>query len=155
MAVTLHRVRNGATYAGETDLKVMTCPVCGVVYAIPARLQENAYDRGHGEIQWFCCNGHQLGYHGKSEAEIAREKTEAALVREQATRDLLAHTERSLRSQKGATTKAKKRHASGVCPCCERSFVQLRRHMAAKHADYLAEHGIEPETSALSEEGKP
>lgn len=42
------------------------------------------------------------------------------------------------------TTRAKKRAATGTCPCCGRSFVQLRRHMAAKHPDHLAEHGITP-----------
>lgn len=137
---TLNRVRDGLTYAGFTDLKVMTCPICGVVYAIPAALQANAYKRGEGKIQWFCCNGHQLGYHGDSEAErqlkIMRERARMASARADADRDLRIHTEAQLRSQKGATTKARKRHAAALCPCCNRSFVQLKRHMDTQHPSY-------------------
>jgi hypothetical protein len=56
-------------------------------------------------------------------------------------------TERRLRAQKGATTRAKKRAVAATCPCCGRSFSQLRRHMAAKHPEALAEHGIAPDTT--------
>lgn len=140
MSTTLRRVREGYTYAGDTDLEVLTCPVCGVTYGIPSAMQRNAYDKGEGAIQWFCPNGHQLGYHGPSEAQKAREKAENqarwAEQRLKAERDLRAHTERQLAAQKGQTTKARKRAAAALCPCCNRSFVQLRRHMEAKHPDY-------------------
>lgn len=136
MTYTLNRVRDGLTYAGETDLTVMTCPICGVTYAIPARMQQMAYDRGEGNIQWFCCNGHKLGYHGDSEATKERNLRESAQRRAQAERDLREHTEHKLRAQKGATTKAKKRHAAGVCPCCNRTFQQVACHMASQHPDY-------------------
>ena len=131
---------SGFTYSGDTDLIIMTCPVCGVTYAIPATLQANAISKGQGKIQWFCCNGHQLGYHGKSDAEKRAEDAEAratrASQRADATRDLLKDTENRLRAQKGATTKAKKRHAAALCPCCNRSFVQLRRHLETQHPEY-------------------
>jgi hypothetical protein len=61
-----------------------------------------------------------------------------ARERAQAERDLREDTERRLSAQKGATTRAKKRHAAAVCPCCNRSFVQLRRHMENKHPGYVA-----------------
>jgi hypothetical protein len=145
----LQRVKDGYTYAADLDLIIMTCPDCGVVYAIPRTLQANAYKAGNRRITWYCPNGHDLGYNGKSEEEKRAERAEAALERTrqqaQAEHDLRRDTERRLRAQKGATTRAKRRHASGTCPCCSRSFVQLKRHMAAKHPDYLAEHGIEPQ----------
>jgi hypothetical protein len=153
----LQRVTDGYTYTGDTDLKVMTCPICGVTYAIPATLQKNAYDKGKRSIVWFCPNGHELGYNGPSEEEKARKDAEAALerarLRANAERDLREDTERRLRAQKAATTRAKRRHAAGTCPCCARSFVQLKRHMAAKHPDYLAEHGIAPEPDERAERG--
>ena len=136
MVTILRRVRDGYTYAGESDLAVITCPVCGITYAIPERLRSNAQAKGEGAIQWFCPNGHQLGFHGASEAELEKQARVRAERRAQAERDLREHTEHRLRAQKGATTKARKRHAAGVCPCCSRSFVQLRRHMETKHPDY-------------------
>ncbi len=33
-------------------------------------------------------------------------------------------------------TKVKKRAANGVCPCCNRTFSDLARHMKAKHPDF-------------------
>lgn len=146
MSGVLNRVRDGHTYAGNTDLVVMTCPACGVTYAIPRVLQQAAQEAGDRKITWCCPNGHDLGYNGPSEAAERAERAEADRdwyrQRHQAERDLREHTEHRLRAQKAATTRAKKRHAAGVCPCCNRSFVQLKRHMATQHSDYLAEHGL-------------
>lgn len=136
MSVVLSRVQDGCTYRGGLDLRVMTCPVCGVTYAIPLGMQQNARDRGEGKIQWYCPNGHQLGYHGPSEAARERERAQRAERRANAERDLRADTERRLTAQKGATTRAKKRAAAAVCPRCNRTFSQLARHMATKHPDY-------------------
>lgn len=137
---TLQRVRDGHVYAGDTDLIVMSCPDCGVTYAIPQTLQRNAYERGERKITWFCPNGHSLGYSGPSELTKERDRALAqakrATDRANAERDLREHTEHKLRAQKGATTKARKRHAAGVCPCCQRSFENVRRHMATKHPDF-------------------
>jgi hypothetical protein len=135
MSFVLSRVQEGYTYKGDPDLKVMTCPICGVTYAIPLLMQQHAHERGERRIQWYCPNGHQLGY-GPSEAARQRERAEREQHRANAERDLRADTERRLIAQRGATTRAKKRAAAAVCPCCHRSFSQLRRHMASKHPDY-------------------
>lgn len=136
----LHRVTQGFTYAGDTDLIVMTCPTCGVSYAMPYTMQQNAFNKGERAIVWYCPNGHELGYNGPSEEQRARERAEAkarrATERANAERDLRIDTEHRLRAQKGATTRAKKRHANGICPCCNRSFANVRRHMETQHPDY-------------------
>lgn len=140
MGTVTHRVEQGYTYAGDTDLVGMVCPLCGVTYAIPLRLQENAHKRGEGKIQWYCPNGHQLGYHGQGDAErraaTAERRLRDARERLRAEQDLRVDTERRLSAQRGATTRAKKRHAAGVCPVCSRSFKQLRTHVAKQHPDY-------------------
>lgn len=51
-------------------------------------------------------------------------------------KSLVRTKEAQRRAEKGAKTKAKQRHAAGVCPCCTRSFKQLRRHMASQHPEY-------------------
>lgn len=45
-------------------------------------------------------------------------------------------TKQELTTTKGQLTKTKKRLAGGVCPCCNRSFVSLAKHMANQHPDY-------------------
>lgn len=146
MATVLRRVRDGATYAGETDLAVMTCPICGITYAIPKRLRDTAYDRGKREITWYCPNGHDLGYNGPSEQERAEQKAKREGDRAARLQARLDQTESALRAQKGRATRFKndrdrerKRVAAGVCPCCNRTFQDLARHMAGQHPDFAPE----------------
>lgn len=44
-----------------------------------------------------------------------------------------------MHAARGQVTRLKNRAAAGVCPCCNRTFHQLVRHMAAKHPDFAAE----------------
>lgn len=64
---------------------------------------------------------------------------------EQAHREAAQHQSRAF---KGVVTKLKKRAANGVCPCCNRTFVDLARHMAGKHPTFLAEE-ILPEGATV------
>lgn len=57
----------------------------------------------------------------------------------------LANREEDLRAAKaahavtkGKLTKTRNRIAKGVCPCCNRSFVNLGKHMAGQHPDFGA-----------------
>lgn len=144
---TLIRVKDGYTYAGDTDLKILTCPCCGVTYAIPLRLQENAFNKGEFKIMWHCPNGHELGYEGKGEDEkrIERAEKQAKYAADRAARlaSELEQERAHARAQKGRATRFKndrdrerKRTAAGVCPCCNRSFQNLARHMKGQHPEF-------------------
>jgi hypothetical protein len=124
------------TYSGQ--LVVLSC-WCGIRHAVPSQLrnhQQSQQDNGEHPDSIYCPLGHQHvpsgeGKAAKLERRLQREREERARVtaeREQA--------EASARAYKGSATKARKRAAAALCPCCNRSFVQLRRHMAAKHPDY-------------------
>lgn len=128
------------TLTYEGTLTVTSC-WCGVRMAIPSSLYREARDNGQSV---YCPLGHTFVW---SETEVDRQRKRAeqaegnlqrARERAQAERDLREDTERRLSAQKGATTRAKRRHAAALCPCCNRSFVQLRRHMENKHPDYVA-----------------
>jgi hypothetical protein len=54
-------------------------------------------------------------------------------------RELREAAERSAAAAKGNVTKLRKRAAAGVCPCCNRTFLALQKHMAHKHPDFRAE----------------
>ncbi len=56
-----------------------------------------------------------------------------------------AHQRRKAAAARGQLTKTKKRIAKGICPCCNRSFVNLERHMTGQHPDYApgAASGVE------------
>jgi hypothetical protein len=116
-------------YSGE--LLVETC-WCGIRHAIPAELrghQLRQYENGQTPVIIYCPLGHP--YVPAGEPEVERLRRIAKLQGE-----ARAQAEASARAYKGAATRARKRSAVATCPCCNRSFVQLRRHLATKHPDY-------------------
>lgn len=123
-------------YSGE--LTVVKC-WCGMRHAVPAELddlQDRQHDNGRTQVAIYCPLGHQ--HERAGEGEAARLERQLQTERDRAAR-LAAERDQiqaSLTAQKGATTRARKRAAAAVCPCCKRSFVQLRRHMATKHPGY-------------------
>lgn len=134
----------GETFAGYTRLVVESCGVCGVMFAIPEPMK-NACLRDHSREFW-CPNGHNVHYIGKTEAEKLREKLERETSRAgrlAAERDQARASERA---QRGAATRARnerdrlnRRVAHGVCPCCGRTVKQLARHMETKHPGFVVE----------------
>lgn len=141
----LRRVDEGSTYACETDLTVMVCPWagCSITYAIPERLRADSQRAGNRLISWYCPNGHSVTYPGLSEEEqlkrdLERERTRAGRLASE--RD---QARASARAQRAAATRARnqrdkerKRVGNGVCPCCNRSFANLQRHMTTKHPEH-------------------
>jgi hypothetical protein len=89
--------------------------------------------------RFYCPTGHGLSYNQLSEAERLRKRlalTEGQLTH---TRDQLQATEYQRRAQKGQNTRMKNRIAAGVCPCCNRSFKDLHRHMTGQHPEFAHE----------------
>jgi hypothetical protein len=50
---------------------------------------------------------------------------------------------RSKAAYKGQLTKVRRKVANGSCPCCNRHFENLQRHMQTKHPEYVAESNEE------------
>ena len=125
------------TFTGT--LTITHCGVCQIPHAIPAELYEDRLNNGG---DWWCPNGHKLHFittksqEMKAELAAERRRRERSEARETSVRDQLGATERSLRGHKAAKTRIKNRIAAGVCPCCSRSFQDVRRHMVGQHPDY-------------------
>ena len=92
---------------------------------------------------FHCPAGHNQHFTQKDTLE----KKNASLARQVAqerkrTNDALAeaaHFRKSRDGMKGALSKSKKkleRVKEGVCPCCNRSFVNLARHMKGQHPEF-------------------
>ena len=124
------------TYVGNL---VTTSCWCGIHLAIPEDLYRIAR-RNKGKAVW-CPLGHEFIFSNTTEEQLAQARKEAADARrrEEATRSLLQHEERSHAATRGHVTRKKKelsRVKAGICPCCTRHFVNLERHMATKHKGY-------------------
>lgn len=105
-------------------------------------LHETALSRS-GQ-NWHCLWGHPQHFTpGKTLLEKMTEERDELkrranrLFQEQAR--LIEEREaadRRTAAAKGRVTRLKNRAAAGVCPCCNRTFQQLARHMAAKHPTF-------------------
>lgn len=119
-----------------TNYSLKTCPICGVHYAVDELVdnykrsaEKNDKDRG-----WYCPNGHYLVY-TESECDKQRRRAERAEQERARLEDelLLSHQ----REQK-----LKRRAAAAVCPCCNRSFSNVSRHIRHMHPTFIAENVI-------------
>lgn len=122
-------------------LVVMTC-WCGINHAVPEDLrayQMRCHNDGRKVPDIHCPLGHGHVPAGRPEHEVLAERLEQEQRRAGRLAAQRDQAEASARAYKGAATKARKRAGAGVCPCCKRSFQQLRRHMASKHPDFDAE----------------
>ena len=111
---------------------VVACQNCHVEFAI--RPSHDASLRKHGD-DFYCPNGHTLTY-GEGEADKLRRERDRLKQRLAQKDDTIQHLEGSIAAHKGQITKLKNRASKGVCPCCNRTFQNLARHMKTKHPDY-------------------
>lgn len=120
-------------------LAVIECCSCHCFFGMSKDMYERARDDGTS----FCCpNGHSQSY-TKNEVTRLREQVnrlthqveqrEAAILDVQAQRN---HERARAIVYRGHVTRIKNRVAKGVCPCCQRTFCNLARHMETKHPDY-------------------
>lgn len=119
----------------------INCGQCGGTYAINERFRKQREVYGDG---WHCpycqCS---WGYFTnsenarlKKEIEDEKKRTQAALARanEAAVRAAQATADAAAADRK--LKRHLKRTVAGVCPCCNRTFQQLQRHMKTKHPDF-------------------
>lgn len=125
------------------------CIECFVKFGVPVGFSAR---RQSDKKSFYCPNGHSMAYTQsesdrlKAQLQAQQQATRAAeerAAREERWRIQANETsralERRLAAQKGVTTRMRNRVAAGVCPCCNRSFENLRRHMSTKHKGFVAE----------------
>lgn len=109
-----------------------SCGECGVAFALTQAFEDARRRDGKN---FYCPNGHSRVYR---ETELDRVKK--TLERERQMRE--AADSRAAKAERDATTiskahrKMRTRVMNGVCPCCNRSFENLRRHMHDQHPEF-------------------
>lgn len=121
------------TYAYTSTFTVMECAACHMDFGVP-EFFERARRGDHGTFH--CPAGHSNYYPGKSESESLREQLDASRSIAKRERDRRERAERQRAAARGQVTKIKRRVGRGVCPCCNRSFADLGRHMSGQHPEF-------------------
>lgn len=118
-------------------LKPEQCCVCGVWFAMPNNLVKQR--RRDGEL-FYCPVGHEQYFTDAEDKQKEIEHLKNALANQVAWTDQVeAEREavaRKLSATRGVVTRIKNRVKNGVCPCCNRHFENLQRHMGTKHPNW-------------------
>jgi hypothetical protein len=117
------------SYAIEHRLTLgtVTCCACGMVFAMPESLIARRKSDGKS---FYCPSGHVQAF-VQSEAQRLRALLDQANRR---NTELAAECTRVTREKQ----RIEQRIAAGVCPCCNRTFQNLARHIASKHKEFAA-----------------
>jgi hypothetical protein len=112
---------------------IVCCNVdCGIAFAVPQWWHEGK-QKTHA---WFYCpNGHRQHFTDESDEEKFRRERDIA-------RQQLARAEQEATKAQKEVKRLKRRAATGVCPCCNRTVSQMERHMKTKHPEFIAENAV-------------
>lgn len=132
------------TFVTSVELTTINCGCCGGTYAINETYREKAYKASSSWTCPYCKVG--WGYAAKNGETEQLKKKLADLEKQNKSITERAeylqkegdHFRKSRDAIKGQLTQVKKRIHAGVCPCCNRSFLNLVRHMQIKHAEVSA-----------------
>jgi hypothetical protein len=146
---------DGLAFQLAEQFEVIYCCNCKMSFAVPARVRAVWVEKGG---TFHCPQGHPQHYTEsdvqKLRKQLERTERERTWAQDNAKAERLAReaTERRLIGQKAAKTRLRNRIKNGVCPCCTRSFVNLREHIATKHPDFKADEDLR---DAQSQAAKP
>lgn len=123
-------------------LETVECPNCHVPFAFPDYWIRDLRKTGRS---FYCPAGHSMSWTpGPTEADRLRNlleeanRSKTALIAENGRAwNEVAETEKRLKKAAADAKRVEKRIHAGVCPCCNRTFVNLQRHMATKHKEQV------------------
>lgn len=106
------------------------CADCNMLFAITA---DYKYRLTESHETFYCPKGHHNYFSGKNETQQLQEQ-----LREK-ERQLIHAANNNLQKEQEIKkiTRQLKRVKKGVCPCCNRTFGDLARHMKTKHPEKI------------------
>jgi hypothetical protein len=130
---------------GIDIVDVGLCARCKCPMTLPAELHSSA--RRSASITFYCPYGHPQHFPaGETEEQKLRRERDRLAQRvaewqdeARSEREKKEAAERRAAAARGQVTKIKNRVGHGVCPCCNRTFENVARHMASQHPTFSAE----------------
>lgn len=119
------------TYQDVVYLTTTSCPSCGCMFG----MERDSFEECKKTGNWFFCpNGHSMSF-GSRIAELEKKLSEKERLLTISRCETTAERNKREVAEKTLATH-QKRTKNGVCPCCHRSFQDLRRHIATKHPKF-------------------
>lgn len=123
------------TFTEIISLTQINCGECGGTYAINERYREQRHKQGGFWTCPYCkCSwGYVQSENTRLKKQIEDRERELRESKCEALRQQQLREQEQL--ERAKVERKLRRVNKGVCPCCNRSFQNLQRHMAAKHAE--------------------
>lgn len=122
-----------AKFVERIEMTTENCVNCGMIFAVTADFQ---WRRRNDHKTFYCPAGHGQHYTGASEAQRLREQLEKERHRRQAetgrAEAIAQQRDRVVKSYNRIRDRVK----NGVCPCCNRTFQNLMKHMESQHPEF-------------------
>lgn len=120
----------------EQVFVIVACGECELEFGMPQTMYKRVRRDGS---TWYCPAGHRRCFIGKTEEDRLRDELAFERRRSNRWQNEATHAENRRRAEKAAKTRLKNRIANGVCPCCNRSFTNVRRHITTQHPEFVHE----------------
>lgn len=124
----------GVKIKAEVSLETLQCPSCAITFAVPEVWQR---EKRRSHETFFCPNGHNQYYSQETFEQKQIRELREALDKQTRRANAAAQNEMIEREARKAVEKKMARVSAGVCPCCNRSFQNLSRHINTKHPDFV------------------
>jgi hypothetical protein len=118
---------------------IITCCKCHCTFGMSSGVYNSR--KKDGEI-FYCPMGHSQHFTESDDVKHKRELTELSnrLANKEVelimSRNAHSSSERKLKAIKTKLKKTETRISKGVCPYCNRQFLDLYKHMAGQHPEY-------------------
>lgn len=126
---------------GTIFMTEVECANCITHFGVDQALIKRCRETGR---TFYCPLGHG-NVHRDSEVDRLKKQNQAltsqltwAEQEAERNRVRLVAVRREKASIKGQLTKTRKRIVNGACPCCNRTFANVARHVDSKHPDFKA-----------------
>lgn len=123
-------ISEGSQLSISVNFEIITCFKCGVPFAVPGKLRQELIK---SQETFYCPSGHSQCYAG----ETAEQRFRRVLEEKEKTISRQAIEKIQLEGQVNTLNRKLKRVHNGTCPCCNRSFTNLQKHMKTKHPELV------------------
>lgn len=126
-------IKEGLQFNKTITLETIICCECGIPFAVPDDYRQSLMQT---KDSFYCPNGHGQHY-SKSPHQVEKEKWDKERELYQRDLEILNNQISEQRKLRRKAENRLKRVHKGVCPCCNRTFQNLSRHIKTKHPELI------------------
>lgn len=123
----------------DVSMTQMTCGECFMVFCVPTTFYEDRKQGTSGLRSFSCPAGHSRRFANETKFETERRLRQRAEQENARLAEEAYAAERARQRAETALKNHKRRSAAGTCPCCKRTFANMRTHMMSKHPEFVAD----------------